>query len=222
MKDAFVMSREELLAKTGTDSEKGLNPEQVEKSRSTYGTNSFVRQSHESLAKRIWDASTEPMLVMLIFAAIITLAVNITRYFTGGEYNFLECVGIFAAIALSVVITIITEGKSAKAFEALNKINEDTLIKVIRNGEPQLITQKEIVVGDIIMIETGDKIVADGRLFSSNDLSVDESALTGESLPVKKDAEFVCQKSTPVAERAICCIPDALFQQEMDRCWLPV
>lgn len=142
------------------------------------------------------------MLVMLIFAAIITLAVNITRYFTGGEYNFLECVGIFAAIALSVVITIITEGKSAKAFEALNKINEDTLIKVIRNGEPQLITQKEIVVGDIIMIETGDKIVADGRLFSSNDLSVDESALTGESLPVKKDAEFVCQKSTPVAERA--------------------
>ena len=202
MKDAFVMSREELLAKTGTDSEKGLNPEQVEKSRRTYGTNSFVRQSHESLAKRIWDASTEPMLVMLIFAAIITLAVNISRYFTGGEYNFLECVGIFAAIALSVVITIITEGKSAKAFEALNKINEDTLIKVIRNGEPQLITQKEIVVGDIIMIETGDKIVADGRLFSSNDLSVDESALTGESLPVKKDAEFVCQKSTPVAERA--------------------
>ena len=202
MKDAFMMSREELLAKTGTDSEKGLNPEQVEKSRSTYGTNSFVRHSHESLAKRIWDASTEPMLVMLIFAAIITLAVNITRYFTGGEYNFLECVGIFAAIALSVVITIITEGKSAKAFEALNKINEDTLIKVIRNGEPQLITQKEIVVGDIIMIETGDKIVADGRLFSSNDLSVDESALTGESLPVKKDAEFVCQKSTPVAERA--------------------
>lgn len=202
MKDAFMMSREELLAKTGTDSEKGLNPEQVEKSRSTYGTNSFVRQSHESLAKRIWDASTEPMLVMLTFAAIITLAVNITRYFTGGEYNFLECVGIFAAIALSVVITIITEGKSAKAFEALNKINEDTLIKVIRNGEPQLITQKEIVVGDIIMIETGDKIVADGRLLSSNDLSVDESALTGESLPVKKDAEFVCQKSTPVAERA--------------------
>ena len=100
------------------------------------------------------------------------------------------------------MITIITEGKSAKAFEALNKINEDTLIKVIRNGEPQLITQKEIVVGDIIMIETDDKIVADGRLFSSNDLSVDESALTGESLPVKKDAEFVCQKSTPVAERA--------------------
>ena len=201
MKEAFRAALEELLAKTGTDREKGLTPEQVEKSRNTYGSNAFVRQGHESLAKKIWDASTEPMLLMLIFAAIITLAVNITRYFTGGEYNFLECVGIFAAIALSVVITVITEGKSAKAFEALNKINEDTLIKVIRNGEPQLVTQKEIVVGDIIMVETGDKIVADGRLLESNDLSVDESALTGESLAVNKDAAVVCPKETPVAER---------------------
>lgn len=202
MKEAFRMTLEELLAKTGTDREKGLTLEQVEKSRGTYGSNSFISQSHESLAKKIWDASTEPMLLMLIFAAIITLAVNITRYFTGGDYNFLECVGIFAAIALSVVITIITEGKSAKAFEALNKINEDTLIKVIRNGEPQLVTQKEIVVGDIIMVETGDKIVADGRLLESNDLAVDESALTGESLPVNKDANAVCTEQTPVAERA--------------------
>nr|WP_294529118.1 calcium-translocating P-type ATPase, PMCA-type [uncultured Blautia sp.] len=201
MNEAFRMTTEDLLSKTGTDREKGLTPEQVDKSRSIHGSNSFVRQSHESLAKKIWDASTEPMLLMLIFAAVITLAVNITRYFTGDEYNFLECVGIFAAIALSVVITIITEGKSAKAFEALNKINEDTLIKVIRDGEPQLVTQKEIVVGDIIMVETGDKIVADGRLLESNDLAVDESALTGESLPVDKDASVVCPPETPVAER---------------------
>ncbi len=202
MKEAFMLSREELLAKTGTDPEKGLSDSQAEASRAKYGANSFAAQKHESLARRIWEASTEPMLLMLIFAAVITLAVNITRYFTGGEYNFLECVGIFAAISLSVVITIITEGKSAQAFEALNRINEDTLIKVLRNGEAQLVTQKDIVVGDIIMAETGDKIVADGRLLDSNDLSVDESALTGESLPVKKNADFVCSENTPVAERA--------------------
>ncbi len=202
MREAFVMSREQLLARTGTDVEKGLTPEQVEQSRNTYGNNSFTSQKRVSLGRRIWEASTEPMLLMLIFAAAITLAVNITRYFTGGEYNFLECVGIFAAIALSVVITIVTEGKSAKAFEALNRINEDTLIKVIRSGEPQLVTQREIVVGDIIMVETGDKIVADGRIIESNDLYVDESALTGESLPVNKSADAVCDEKTPVAERA--------------------
>lgn len=202
MNNAFYMSREELLQTAGTDPERGLNESQVQASRQKYGANTFVRTGTESMLKRIWDASTEPMLLMLLFAAIITLAVNITRYFTGGEYNFLECAGIFAAIFLSVAITIVTEGKSAKAFEALNKINEDTLIKVLRGGEPQLIPQKDIVIGDILLIETGDKIVADGRLISGNDLSADESALTGESLPVKKDATFTCQENTPVAERA--------------------
>lgn len=202
MNNAFYMSREELLQAAGTDPERGLSESQVQASRQKYGANTFVRTGTESMLKRIWDASTEPMLLMLLFAAIITLAVNITRYFTGGEYNFLECAGIFAAIFLSVAITIVTEGKSAKAFEALNKINEDTLIKVLRGGEPQLIPQKNIVIGDILLIETGDKIVADGRLISGNDLSADESALTGESLPVKKDATFTCQENTPVAERA--------------------
>ena len=202
MNNAFYMSREELLQAAGTDPEHGLSESQVQASRQKYGANTFVRTGTESMLKRIWDASTEPMLLMLIFAAIITLAVNITRYFTGGEYNFLECAGIFAAIFLSVAITIVTEGKSAKAFEALSKINEDTLIKVLRDGEPQLIPQKDIVIGDILLIETGDKIVADGRLISGNDLSADESALTGESLPVKKDATFTCQKNTPVSERA--------------------
>lgn len=201
MNNAFYMSREELLQATGADPEHGLSESQVQASRQKYGANTFVRTGTESMLKRIWDASTEPMLLMLLFAAIITLAVNITRYFTGGEYNFLECAGIFAAIFLSVAITIVTEGKSAKAFEALSKINEDTLIKVLRDGEPQLIPQKDIVIGDILLIETGDKIVADGRLISGNDLSADESALTGESLPVKKDATFTCQENTPVAER---------------------
>lgn len=202
MNNAFYMSREELLQAAGTDPEHGLSESQVQASRQKYGANTFIRTGTESMLKRIWDASTEPMLLMLLFAAIITLAVNITRYFTGGEYNFLECAGIFAAIFLSVAITIVTEGKSAKAFEALSKINEDTLIKVLRDGEPQLIPQKDIVIGDILLIETGDKIVADGRLISGNDLSADESALTGESLPVKKDATFTCQENTPVAERA--------------------
>lgn len=202
MNNAFYMSREELLQAAGADPKHGLSESQVQASRQKYGANTFVRTGTESMLKRIWDASTEPMLLMLLFAAIITLAVNITRYFTGGEYNFLECAGIFAAIFLSVAITIVTEGKSAKAFEALSKINEDTLIKVLRDGEPQLTPQKDIVIGDILLIETGDKIVADGRLISGNDLSADESALTGESLPVKKDATFTCQENTPVAERA--------------------
>ena len=202
MENAHTLSREELLAQTGSDAERGLASSQVEASRAAHGANSFTQAKGESLARRIWDASTEPMLLMLIFAAIITLGVNIARYFTGGEYNFLECAGIFCAIALSVVITIITEGKSAKAFEELNRINEDTLVKVIRDGEPTQVPQRDIVVGDVLLVETGDKIVADGRLLASVDLSVNESSLTGESMPVTKDADAACDAATPVAERA--------------------
>lgn len=201
MKNAHLLPLDDLLRQTGSDPERGLSAQQVTQSRAEHGSNAFHQQSRESLARRVWDASTEPMLLMLIFAAIITLAVNITRYFTGGEYNFLECAGIFAAILLSVVITILTEGKSAKAFEALNRINEDTLVKVLREGKPQLIPQRDVVVGDLLLIETGDKLVADGRLLQGHDLAVDESALTGESLPVAKDAAFSCTPQTPVAER---------------------
>ena len=202
MENAHTLSREELLAQTGSDAERGLASSQVEASRAAHGANSFTQAKGESLARRIWDASTEPMLLMLIFAAVITLGVNIARYFTGGEYNFLECAGIFCAIALSVVITIITEGKSAKAFEELNRINEDTLVKVTRDGEPTQVPQRDIVVGDVLLVETGDKIVADGRLLASVDLSVNESSLTGESMPVAKDADAACDAATPVAERA--------------------
>ena len=201
MKDAYTKMPEQVLSELHSDGSSGLTKEQAEQSRKKYGSNTFIRESHESLLKKIWDASTEPMLLMLIFAAVITLGVNIARYMTGGEYNFLECAGIFAAIALSVVITIVTEGKSAKAFEALNRINEDTLVKALRDNAPQLIPQKDIVAGDILLVETGDKLVADARLLESNDLSADESSLTGESLPAAKEADFVCPRSTPVAER---------------------
>lgn len=201
MKDAYTKTPEQVLSDLHSDGSGGLTKEQAEQSRKKYGSNTFIRESHESLLKKIWDASTEPMLLMLIFAAVITLGVNIARYMTGGEYNFLECAGIFAAIALSVVITIVTEGKSAKAFEALNRINEDTLVKALRDNSPQLIPQKDIAVGDILLVETGDKLVADARLLESNDLSTDESSLTGESLPAAKEADYVCPQSTPVAER---------------------
>lgn len=142
------------------------------------------------------------MLIMLILAAVIASGVNIARACSGGEANFLECLGIFAAIFLSVVITVVMEGRSAKAFEALNKINEDTKVKVVRGGELQLVPQREIVVGDILSVETGDRLPADGRLLSSVELHADESSLTGESVPVGKDAGVVFKcDDIPLAER---------------------
>ena len=199
--NSYKKTANEVLSSLGVDPDKGLNTDEVRTSRENNGTNSFGEGEKVSLIKRIWDAATEPMLILLIIAGVITVAVNVANYVRGGEYNFIECVGIFVAIALCVVITVVTEGRSAKAFEALNKINEDTLVKVIRNGEAQYVKQGEIVVGDIMLLETGDKIVADGRLIETQELNVDESTLTGESDHVTKDEDFVGDDGTQVADR---------------------
>ena len=195
-------TREELLSEFSSDSTKGLTSNAVEKNREKFGSNSLTKKKSDSLLKRIWDASTEPMLLMLIAAGLIALTVNIFRKVTGGEADFLECVGVFVAIALSVVISVIMEGRSAKAFEALSKINSNMTVKVVRNGKTVSVSSEDIVVGDVLLVSAGDKLPADGRLLSAVDLSVNESALTGESYPVKKDADAVIDdEKLPLAER---------------------
>ncbi|WP_308367312.1 HAD-IC family P-type ATPase [Clostridium sp. LY3-2] len=199
---AFMKEKDLVIKELKSDEKEGLTHEGVRISREKFGVNELPKKEQESVLRRIINSAKEPMIIMLIVAGLIALGVNVSRGLTGGEADYLECFGIFMAISLSVIITVIMEGKSAKAFEALSKINNDTLVKVIRNDEVLLIPQVEIVVGDIVVIETGDKLPADGRLISSTSLMVDESALTGESMPVKKNAEIVLDKEkTPVADR---------------------
>lgn len=200
--DAFMERPEQTVSRLGTDSEMGLSDRQVLESREANGENLFSKEAPVPLWRKIWEAATEPMLIMLLIAAFITLGVNIARYVTGGDADFLECLGIFVAISLSVVITVVMEGRSARAFETLSKIGEDTPVKVIRSGSVCLIPQKEVVAGDILCVETGDKLPADGRILECSGLMADESALTGESMPVHKEADRVFDNPlTPVAER---------------------
>ncbi len=199
----FLEKKQELVKRLNTDEATGLSTNQAEKNRNKFGTNVLTREKPESLLKRIIGAASEPMIIMLIMAGVIALVVNIIRASTGSEADFLECVGIFAAISLSVLITVVMEGKSAKAFEALSKISDDTTVKVLRNGDTFMLTQGVLVVGDIVLLSSGDKIPADGRLLQSSGLTADESALTGESVPAKKEAEYIItDEKTPLAERA--------------------
>lgn len=200
---AFTAEKTELLATYGADANRGLTEAQAQKNKEQYGTNALTRRKPDSLLKRLWDAATEPMLLMLIAAGLIALAVNIVRQVTGGEADFLECVGVFVAIALSVVISVVMEGRSAKAFEALSKINADMTVRAVRDGQTVTLQSALLAVGDVVLLSAGDKVPADGRLLESTALRVDESALTGESFPVKKDSQLVLtDEKTPLAERA--------------------
>lgn len=189
--DAFTKTKQQVLDELGVSEQKGLSEEQAVDNAVRFGVNQLSRPPQESLLKKIWNNLTEPMVLMLVIAAIIAFGVNYARGLNGDETEYIECVGIIAAIFLSVAISLIMEGKSAKAFEALNKMKDDIPAKVFRNGKVRLISQKDIVVGDIVCLGTGAKVPADGRLLESVDLRVEEASLTGESEAVKKDADAV-------------------------------
>ncbi len=200
--NAFTEPKGTLLKTLRTDEKKGMSEEEVERSRREHGENRLTRQRPETIWKRVWDAATEPMILMLIAAGLIALAVNVYRSVTGGDADYLECVGVFAAISLSVAISVVMEGRSAKAFEALSDISANVPVRVVRDGGTTTVGQTELVVGDVVLLATGDKVPADGRLLESTELAVDESALTGESEPASKDALAVIEDAgTPLAER---------------------
>ncbi len=198
----FTEPAEKVLGQTESDRHTGLTEELVLKNRDLYGENTLTRAKPVSLFQRIIESLTEPMLLLLVLALFITIGVNITRFYMKEPTDFIECVGIVIAIGLSVAISVFMENRSAKAFEALNRMNDDILVKVLRDGQMHLIEQKDIVVGDIVSLETGDKIPADGRLIDSTALYTDESALTGESMVVLKKADILFEnEKTPLAER---------------------
>jgi Ca2+-transporting ATPase len=198
----FLADKNELVIGFGSDLNNGLTDDKVKENIEKYGSNALMRTKPESLLKRIMASVTEPMILLLVFAALIALFVNIANAVAGSETDILKVIGIFAAISLSVIITVAMEGKSAKAFEALNRINEDIAVKALRNGSAVMLNQRDVVAGDILLLSTGDKIPADGRLLESTELASDESALTGESVPAKKNAALIItDEKTPLAER---------------------
>ena len=153
----FMQNAPAVISTLGTDAHQGLTSEQAAHNLNQYGPNAFTKPKPESMLSRIVKTAADPMLIMLMIAAAITLGVNITRAMAGGHADILECVGIFFAIALSVTITVVMEGRSAKAFEALNDINDDTTVTVVRDGEVTLVSQRDITIGDVLQISTADR-----------------------------------------------------------------
>lgn len=202
--DFYSASIEQSLNFLNSNKNAGLDIRAQKLSREKYGKNILTKTKKQTFFNRLFNALKEPMLIILIFAFVIALGTNIGKLLKSGSADFSECIGILLAITVSVCITLIMEGSSEKAFEMLNKIYDNVAVRVLRSGEFITISQQDVLVGDILFIESGDKIIADGRLIDSKDLLVDESALTGESVPCKKDATEVYPKGTPLAERKNC------------------
>ena len=197
----YKSTTEEVAKELMTDLESGLTTEGIVRNREKYGSNELTRTKRKSFIARFFDAAKEPMILILIAAWVISLGVNIFKTINGGTPEYAEVIGILCAILLCILITVFMEGRSAKAFEALSSLRDDILVKVVRDGKAMVMSQSEVVVGDVIHLTMGDKIPVDMRLIESRDMTVDESALTGESVPVEKDANIVFDRDMPLAER---------------------
>ena len=152
----------------------GLTDQEVLQNREKYGANLLTPPKRPSLLKLYLEKFEDPVVRVLLIAAVFSLIISVI------ENEYAETIGIIAAILLATGIGFYFEYDANKKFDLLNAVNEETLVKVIRNGRIQEIPRKDVVVGDIVVLETGEEIPADGELIEAISLQVNESNLTGE------------------------------------------
>ena len=157
----------------------GLTDEQVKRSREQHGRNVLTPPHRTSLWKLYLDKYRDPIIQILLVAALVSL---ILAFF---EQNFMETIGIFVAVFLATTVGFYFERDAAKKFNVLTALSEEQLVKVRRNGKVMQVPRHDVVVGDVVLIEVGDEVPADGELLTCVDLQINESTLTGEPVTEK-------------------------------------
>lgn len=175
----------------------GLSDAEVIKSREQYGANLLTPPKRPSLWKLYLEKFEDPVVRVLLVAAFFSLVISII------ENEYAETIGIIAAILLATGIGFFFEYDANKKFDLLNAVNEETLVKVIRNGHVQEIPRKEVVVGDIVILETGEEVPADGELLEAISLQINESNLTGEPVINKTTVEADFDKEATYASNMV-------------------
>ena len=194
-KNWFHMSIEETKQELKTDLEKGLSEEQVRQKVEEFGYNELKEQKKKSLFVKFLEQFKDFMIIVLIISAIVSGFVGVAE----GE-GITDTVIILLVVIVNAVIGVIQENKAEKSLEALQKLSSH-VAKVIRNGKLNVIPSRELVPGDIVVLETGDYIPADLRLIEAVNLKVQESALTGESVPVEKDTSIIEGEEVSLGDR---------------------
>ena len=161
---------------------KGLTDAEVLKSREEHGVNILTPPKKESLWARFFEKFGDPLIVILIIAGALSIGISFYEFYGlhEGFGVFFEPIGIFMAILLATGLGFIFELKADKEFALLNQVNDDEPVEVIRNGNVMQVPRKEIVTGDIVILNTGEEVPADGELLEAVTLNIDESTLTGE------------------------------------------
>ncbi|WP_262280514.1 calcium-translocating P-type ATPase, PMCA-type [Hallella absiana] len=186
------MKSEQIL---NTDPHVGLSDAQVADSRQQYGDNVLTPPKKTSLWKLYLDKYRDPIIQILLVAALVSLVLAFV------EKDFVETLGIFIAIFIATTVGFYFECDAARKFRVLTAINEDQPVKVRRDGKVMEVPRRDVVVGDIILVETGDEVPADAVLVEAVNLQIDESSLTGEPLTSKSVTDAQNQQSADTASQ---------------------
>ena len=199
MQKTYTQSTEQVLKNLGVDTN-GLNSQQVQQRLEKYGPNKLKEGEKPTLLQRFLAQLKDPMLIILMIAA----AVSALTGMLSGESEWAEVIIIIAVVLLNAILGVIQESKAEAAIEALQTMTAATC-KVIRDGKQIVLHSDELVPGDIVVLEAGDAVPADGRIIENASLKIEEAALTGESVPVTKFIELINlnegEKDVPLGDR---------------------
>mgnify|MGYP001852569821 CR=1 FL=1 len=190
-----TLSTKEVERKMGTNIRTGLTTRQVEERRKKYGVNQLQEQKKENIIIRFLKQFNDFMIIILLIASVISAVVAKLE----GSNDYFDSIIIIAIVVFNAIMGLIQEAKAEKSLEALKKMSAPTC-KVKRDGKIVIVKSEELVPGDIVMLEAGNYVPADCRLISSTNLKIEESSLTGETVPVEKDAEQLLNEKTNLGD----------------------
>lgn len=191
----FNKTFKEVEKELETDLEKGLSKEKVEERQEKYGFNELQQIAKKSIIQRFLEQFKDFSIIVLIIAAIVSGIVGVLQ----GE-GITDTIIILIVVIVNAIIGVAQESKAEKSLEALQKLS-DHASKVIRNENMEVVPSKELVPGDIVVLDTGDYIPADLRIIEAVNLKTQESSLTGESLPVEKTSEIIEEQEIGIGDR---------------------
>ena len=172
---AFALTLQTIMK----EKNQGLTAREVEQSRVKHGENVLTPPRRQSMWRLYLEKYNDPMVRILLVAALVSLVLAFVKD------DYIETLGIIAAVLLATTVGFYFERDAARKFDVLTQLGEEQPVKVVRDGQVVEIPRREIVVGDVVVVETGDEVPADGQLFECTDLQVDESSLTGEPMAHK-------------------------------------
>jgi len=190
------LSREECIRQLKTDPKRGLTVPQVEQRSREYGQNELREGKRPGLIAKFLEQFKDFMVIILLIAAAVSFFTSLFRH----DSDYIDPIIILLIVIVNAVIGVAQESRAEKAIDALKKLTSPESV-VMRDGKRVKIASKEIVPGDIVFLTEGDFVPADLRILEAHNLRAEESALTGESLPVEKSAELVCGDKTPLGDR---------------------